>query len=153
MKRQVEEDPREMMALFNGLSQVVRCCCREEAFCEGVTFHQFMILDAVSRTNELHMTELHRILSVEKSTTTRLVNPLISQGLLQRSRADHDSRAVKLLLTREGIETHRRVLSCMTGFFRRMLAHIPPERRAEVLGSVKVFIEAIKSSAKGCHCG
>lgn len=142
-----------MMALFNGLSQVVRCCCREEAFCEGVTFHQFMILDAVSRTNELHMTELHRILSVEKSTTTRLVNPLISQGLLQRSRADHDSRAVKLLLTREGIETHRRVLSCMTGFFRRMLAHIPPERRAEVLGSVKVFIEAIKSSAKGCHCG
>ena len=140
------------MDVFGGLSQVLRCCCRDEAFCEGVTFHQFMILDAVAKEKELHMADLHKILSVEKSTTTRLVNPLIKKGLIRRDKADHDSRAVKLTLTREGRETHKKVLRCLTDFFERVLGNIPAKKRAEVLESVNIFINAIKNSANGCGC-
>jgi DNA-binding MarR family transcriptional regulator len=137
---------------MGGLSQVMRCCCRDEAFCEGVTFHQFMILDAVAKEKELHMADLHKILSVEKSTTTRLVNPLIKQGLIRREKADHDSRAVKLTLTGKGRETHKKVLICLTDFFQRVLGNIPAKKRAEVLESVNIFINAIKNSANGCGC-
>jgi DNA-binding MarR family transcriptional regulator len=81
----------DLIEVLGGLSQVMRCCCRDDAFCEGVTFHQFMILDAVAKEKELYMADLHKILSVEKSTTTRLVNPLITKGFLRRETASHDS--------------------------------------------------------------
>ena len=149
---EIKENNEELMDVFGGLSQVLRCCCRDEAFCEGVTFHQFMILDAVAKEKELHMADLHKILSVEKSTTTRLVNPLIKKGLIRRDKADHDSRAVKLTLTREGRETHKKVLRCLTDFFERVLGNIPAKKRAEVLESVNIFINAIKNSANGCGC-
>lgn len=140
------------MEVFGGLSQVMRCCCRNEAFCEGVTFHQFMILDAVAKEKELHMADLHKLLSVEKSTTTRLVNPLIKKGLLRRDTAAHDSRAAKLTLTSKGRETHKKVMVCLTNFFQKVLGNIPAKKRTDVLESVKIFITAIKNSANGCGC-
>jgi DNA-binding MarR family transcriptional regulator len=149
---QIKENTRELMDVLGGLSQVMRCCCRDEAFCEGVTFHQFMILDAVAKEKELHMADLHKILSVEKSTTTRLVNPLITKGLIRREKADHDSRAVKLTLTGKGRETHKNVQVCLISFFQRVLGNVPAKKRTDVLESVKIFIAAIKKSATGCEC-
>ena len=92
----------ELMEIFVGLSQVTRCCRQDVAFCEGVTFHQFMILDALAGKKEMQISDLHKLLVVEKSTTTRLVNPLIQKGLLRREKAQHDSRAATLILTEEG---------------------------------------------------
>lgn len=140
------------MEVIGGLAQVMRCCCRDEAFCEGVTFHQFMILDAVAKKKELHMADLHKLLAVEKSTTTRLVNPLIKKGLIQREKAVDDCRAVKLTLTGEGRETHRKVLLCLTDFFQRVLGNLPAKQSTDVLEAVKMFITAIKKSANGCDC-
>lgn len=147
---QIKENTKELMGVLGGLSQVLRCCCRDEAFCEGVTFHQFMILDAVATKKELHMADLHKLLAVEKSTTTRLVNPLITKGLLRRDTAAHDSRAAKLVLTKKGNETHKKVQVCVADFFQRMLGNIPVKKRADVLESVNIFINAIKNSANGC---
>jgi DNA-binding MarR family transcriptional regulator len=149
---QIKENTSELLEVFGGLSQVLRCCCRDEAFCEGVTFHQFMILDAVAKEKELHMADLHKLLSVEKSTTTRLVNPLIKKGLVRRDKADHDSRAVKFTLTKDGRETHKKVLICLTAFFQKVLGNIPAKKRTDVLESVKIFITAIKNSDNGCSC-
>jgi len=116
----------EMMEVFGGLSRVLRCCCRDEAFCADVTFHQFLILDAIAKQKEISLADLHKFLSVEKSTTTRLVAPLIGKGLLQREKADHDSRAVKLLLTPKGRKTYRKVLICLENFFRKSCAIFRP---------------------------
>lgn len=149
---QIKESTNELMEVLGGLTQVMRCCCRDEAFCEGVTFHQFMILDAVAKEKELQMADLHKLLSVEKSTTTRLVNPLIKKSLLRRDKADHDSRAAKLILTKEGRETHKRVQLCLADFFQRVLSKVPEKKRNEVLEAVKIFITAVKDSANGCNC-
>jgi DNA-binding MarR family transcriptional regulator len=151
MSKNVKKN-EDLMEVLGGLSQVMRSCCRDEAFCEGVTFHQFMILDAVAKEEELHMADLHKILSVEKSTTTRLVNPLIKKGLIRRYTAVHDSRAAKLLLTKKGKEAHKKVLACLADFFQSVLRNIPAKQRSDVLESVKLFIRAIKSSANGCNC-
>lgn len=135
-----------------GMAQVTRCCKQDVAFCEGVTFHQFMILDAVAKRQELHMADLHTILAVEKSTTTRLVNPLISKGLLRRDKAIHDSRAVTLFLTDEGRKIHQNVSLCLADFFQKINMNIPEEKRANVLESITIFITAIKKSADGYSC-
>ena len=152
MSVQEKGNIKELLEVFGGLSQVLRCCCRDEAFCEGVTFHQFLILNAVAKDRELYMADLHKLLAVEKSTTTRLVNPLIKKGLLKRDKSGHDSRAVKLTLTKAGKETHQKVDVCLSNFFERVLGEIPAKKRSDVLKSVKIFIEAIRASANSCTC-
>ncbi|MDI6741133.1 MAG: MarR family winged helix-turn-helix transcriptional regulator, partial [Smithella sp.] len=129
MSKKNHENTAEFVGLLRGLSQVMRCCCRDEAFCEGVTFHQFMILDAVAGSREMLMADLHTWLAVEKSTTTRLVNPLIAKRLLKREAVAHDSRAVTLTLTSEGKKTHKKVQACVADFFQRVLDNIPAKKR------------------------
>ncbi|MHB8907260.1 MAG: MarR family winged helix-turn-helix transcriptional regulator [Syntrophales bacterium] len=143
---------RELFEIIMGLAREIRCCSRDEAICGNVTFHQFIILDAVVKKGELGLADLHRLLSVEKSTTTRLVNPLIRRGLLSRDRAAHDSRAATLRATEEGRETHRRVRECLGGFFDGVAQNIPESGREEVLEAVKVFTTAMKKAAAAYRC-
>ena len=152
MQTEIKDSCRDIFELIMGLSREIRCCSRDEAFCRDVTFHQFMILDAVAKKREMNLAELHKVLSVEKSTTTRLVNPLIEKGLLKRDRATHDSRAARLTLTGEGMETHRQVWECLAAFFESFSRNIPEARREGVLESVRVFIEALRRAAVECRC-
>src|SRR4030042_438578 len=146
MSTNLDKSGRELLEIIMGLSREIRCCSRDEAICRDVTFHQFMILDAGAKKGELGLAELHGILSVEKSTTTRLVNPLIEKGLLKRDRATHDSRAARLSLTEEGAETHRRVWLCLSGFFANIVQRLPEGGKKEVLESVKIFIGAMRKA-------
>ncbi len=148
----IKEDCSELLDIFIGMSQVTRCCRQDVAFCEGVTFHQFMILDVVAKKKELNMADLHKILSVEKSTTTRLVTPLIEKGLLRRDRAENDLRAVKLVLTPKGKKIHKKVWMCLLSFFNKVNRNIPKNQKVNVLKSIHVFIEAIKEAAAEYKC-
>jgi DNA-binding MarR family transcriptional regulator len=152
MTTNLDKNCRELFEIIMSLAREIRCCSRDEAICRNVTFHQFVILDAVVKKGELGLADLHQILSVEKSTTTRLVNPLIQKGLLKRDRAPHDSRAAKLSVTEEGIETHRKVWECLGGFFDGIMQNIPQGHREEVLDGVKAFTAAMKKAAAAYRC-
>lgn len=152
MPTDLDKNYREMMEIIMGLAQEIRCWSRDEAICGGVTFHQFVILDAVAKKAGRDLADLHKILSVEKSTTTRLVNPLLQKGLLKRDKAEHDSRAVTLTLTEEGRDTHRRVWMCLEGFFQNITRSIPEKRQEGVLEAVKVFTAAMRRAAVECRC-
>ncbi|HRZ76160.1 MAG TPA: helix-turn-helix domain-containing protein [Bacteroidales bacterium] len=64
---------RKILSIIVVLAQALRMCRQNEAFCGGVTFSQFIILDAVAEHETLTMENLRDILSVDKSTATRLV--------------------------------------------------------------------------------
>lgn len=146
------ENHREILEIMTGLAHKLRCCRQDEAFCADVTFHQFVILDSVAKKKGLLLADLHRILAVEKSTTTRLVNPLIQKGLLQRDKAMHDSRAVRLVMTKEGREIHKKVWACLANYFQGVVCNIPEDKRDEVLESVRIFMNALGNSATECNC-
>ena len=152
MSTNLNKHCHEIFEILMALAREIRCCSRDEAICQDVTFHQFVILDAVAKKQGLDLADLHKILSVEKSTTTRLMNPLLQKGLLKRDKAEHDSRAAKLTLTEEGMETHRRVWMCLGGFFENITRNIPEDRQEKVLKSVKMFTEAMRKAADKCRC-
>lgn len=152
MSANPEKSFREIFETIMGLSREIRCCSRDEALCQDVTFHQFVILDAVADKGELDLAALHGILSVEKSTTTRLLEPLIRRGLLVKDRAAHDSRAARILLTEEGRQTHGKVWDCLRGFFANITRNIPEGKQQEVLEAVKIFAGAMNRAAAECRC-
>ena len=148
-----EENQREILTLMLNLAREIRCCSRDEAFCGNVTFQQFVILDAVAQAGALDLAALHGILAVEKSTTTRLVDPLLRKGLLNRDKAAHDSRAATLSLTGEGRRTHAEVWDCLSGFFDAIARNIGEEEREAVCRAVRRFAGALGKAAADCRCG
>jgi DNA-binding MarR family transcriptional regulator len=151
MNQKILPRDRDILSLIMDLSKAVRCCRQDEVFCEDVTFTQFMILDTIARNSILNMASLHDTLSVDKSTTTRLVAPLIRMGLVIRDRSDRDSRAATLKLTLQGKETHYKVWQCLLSFTRLVHSQIPEEKRDAVLESVRIFLGAMqKVTAMRC---
>jgi DNA-binding MarR family transcriptional regulator len=143
---------RDVLSLVSELCQVVRFCRQDATFCEDVTFTQFLILDEVEKKGELKMLDLHQILAVDKSTTTRLVNPLVKQGLIERRISDHDSRAVNLRLTPAGRKVHQKVWLCLEGFVGAIEGRIPERKKKVVYEAVKLFIDAVKKASSACPC-
>ena len=150
MSTRVSNQHRELFSLLSDLSRAVRCCQQEAIFCENVTFTQFFILDLVSSSGTLRQGELHEILSVEKSTTTRLVQPLVRQGLIVRERSNRDSRAINLKLTEKGESVLENVWTCLSRFVEGIRRGIPKGSRAEVFESVKTFLNALRNA---CNAG
>lgn len=147
-----KNDMSQWMDVFIGLMQASRCCRQDTAFCGGVTFHQYIILDAVFKTKDLRISDLHGILGVEKSTTTRLVNPLLVKGFLTKEPTASDSRAMRLALTKQGLKKHEEVQACLADFAGNILSHLPREDQEKILQSVQTFIGAIKNASGACHC-
>jgi DNA-binding MarR family transcriptional regulator len=152
MLKVVNENCCDLMEIFNGLAQVTRCSSQDAAFTEGVTFHQFMIMDVVAQKKTLHMADIHKILSVEKSTTSCHIKPLIQKGLLRREKATHDSRAVTLVLAEEGVKVHKKIRLCLMDFFRKVTRNIPASKKNEVLATVRSFISARRNASGNGSC-
>jgi DNA-binding MarR family transcriptional regulator len=152
MKKRIVCINRDVLSLVSELCQVVRFCRQDATFCQDVTFTQFLILDEIAKKGELKMLDLHQIIAVDKSTTTRLVNPLVRQGLIERRISDHDSRAVNLRLTPAGRKVHKKVWLCLEGFVGAIEGRIPEKKKKLVYDAVKLFIDAVKKASSACPC-
>jgi DNA-binding MarR family transcriptional regulator len=142
---------REIFALISELSRAMKCCQQEAVFSEDLTFSQFFILDLVAEGGTLRLAELHKTLSVDKSTTTRLVNPLVNLGLVRREKSHHDSRAVNLTLTGKGARVRKQAWDCMSSFIGQIQKGIPEEKRSEVYEALRLFLDAMRNACtQGC---
>jgi DNA-binding MarR family transcriptional regulator len=147
---QRSEQTKAVFHLLQNLVKVMRSFQSEAVLCEGVTFAQFCILDfAAARDGRLDLSELHGLLSVEKSTTTRMVDPLIKRGLVSRRKSEHDSRAIEIVLTAKGRNVHKNVWECVSGFIDGVVERIPGDKRSGVLDSLQVFIRSINQCCGG----
>jgi len=112
----VSQADRELIDLVAQLVRVARGFQQEQAFCEGITFTQFQILDrVVTAGGALGLSDLHAALEVDKSTTTRLVAPLLEDGLVTKHRREDDRRAFELRISGEGQAVNAKVWACIAG--------------------------------------
>ena len=147
-------DLREAYELLRDVARVARLFQQDNVHCGGVTFVQFTILDHVeAAAGGLELARLHAALAVEKSTTTRLVEPLVEKGFLVRAPAPHDARAIRLDLTAAGRAAHREYWACLSQGLRRAVDGLPRGRSAEVKRAVRLFVQTVgRLCGDGC-CG
>lgn len=152
MHRISSEKNRDLLFLISEMCQAARFCRQDSVFCDGITFSQFLILDALANRGTLKMADLHAILGVEKSTTTRLAKPLVDRNLIQKTTAAGDQRTICLSLTPDGRERYERVWHCFMGFADTVREKIPEEERRQVYSALKTFLKAIRTASSACPC-
>jgi len=144
MPQRMPEKDREILSIILELTKAVRCCRQNEIFCEEVSFTQFIILDAIAASRMLDMTRLKKVLSVDKSTATRLVEPLITHSLVVKEKSLQDSRMIILELTKEGKLVHTKIQQRITSFIRAIQTEIPDDKREASLEGIRIFLNAMQ---------
>jgi DNA-binding MarR family transcriptional regulator len=148
MKMPVPQSYQDVFSLIGELSRALRCCQQEESFCLDLTLSQFFILHTIAGKGQIPLAELHDILAVEKSTTTRMVSPLIRRGLVVQERSKHDSRALNLSLTPQGGEIYERIWVCLAEFLNTIQKGIPAAERRKIYGATQTFLNAVQDACK-----
>ena len=67
----------------------------------NISFQQALALAIIDESG-MKMSRLTKILGIDNSTTTRLIDGLEKKGLVKRRRDDFDSRSLKVFLTNSG---------------------------------------------------
>ena len=66
-----------------------------------ISFQQAVALAIIDKSG-MKMSRLTKMLGIDNSTTTRLIDGLEKKGLVKRRRDDFDSRSLKVFLTNSG---------------------------------------------------
>lgn len=137
---------RDTLTLLFELSKLTRCCQEGSVICQKLTFYQFYVLDLIDRKGILEMSDLHDLLYIEKSTTTRLIEPLVQEGLITKEKAVEDKRTIHLSLTELGKKTCQQTWLCVSTYIDQIDTHIPNEKKNEVYAALHLFLDALKNA-------
>ena len=143
---------REFLTLLFELCRASRCCQQEAMLCEDLTFIQFYTLDLVAQGDGMKLADLHEALLVDKSTTTRLLEPLLTRGYLRKAQLPSDARAARLTLTEEGRQVHARVGECVGGYLAGLDAEMPAGKRDEILAAVRLLLSVLQRACPSRNC-
>jgi len=75
---------------------------------DGTSMREYDVLYTLSKCDgPLRLSELHRNVLLSQPALSRLVERLVEQGLVRRTRDPQDGRSVRLALTAAGVERQR----------------------------------------------
>ncbi len=118
---------------------------RSEATCCAMTFSQCTALVEIGRGGFLSVNQLAERLDLDKSTVSRSSDKLVADGLLLREEDPNDRRYVVLKLSDKGLQIYRDIEQRMADYFETVIADINPKERQQLLVSLQLLTEAIKS--------
>ena len=98
-KRNKNQLSLQVLKKFRVIYAPVRQHFREIEQSCGVTGSQLWILQEVSRSPDIGISDLAERLSIHQSTCSQLADKLVSRGLLVKERSKEDQRRVGLCLT------------------------------------------------------
>jgi DNA-binding MarR family transcriptional regulator len=109
---------------------------------ESITVPQFRLLVVLHSRGPMKLSDLADILGVNPSTATRMVDRLVSAGLVDRQVNPTSRREVVLDLTEAGDETVTLVTQQRRRQIARIVARMPEGRRTQLIEGMDAFNEA-----------
>ncbi len=129
---------------------LVGVSARSLADIEGtVTVAQFRMLVVLEGAEDARLNRLAELLGVTSSTALRMVDRLVSAGLVTRRENAADRREVLIRLTTDGARLVRRVTERRREEIARIVGRVPEGVRADVLAALHVFAEAADEPTPG----
>ena len=134
-KRSCAFEPLTAGHLFFLLHHLVRqreLALGQELAASGLTLGPWQVLATLSRLGTATMGEVAAFCAADRTTLTRTVDRMVTDGLLSRERDAGDRRQVNLKLTDKGEAAYEAALVQVTRFNDRVTAVLEPEEMERV---------------------
>jgi DNA-binding MarR family transcriptional regulator len=112
---------------------------------DGASATQCTILTELGRAPSMTLAELSRRLRLDKGWTSRAVEQLVQDGLVDKIGSDTDRRVVALSLTRAGAAKHRRIDDTLDAQVERVIARVPEAERPVVARALAQLHDAYRA--------
>jgi len=109
---------------------------------DTVTLTQFRTLVVLDNREEINLNTLADLLSVTSSTAMRMINRLLTSGMVTRRDNPANRREVLLGVTDEGRRLVRQVTARRREEIARIVADMPDARRDELVAALRAFADA-----------
>jgi DNA-binding MarR family transcriptional regulator len=109
----------------------------------GLTLAAWRALLIIDRLQPCTMNALARVSAVERTTLTRTIDQLVSEGLAERCTPPQDRRQVQLSLTPAGVEMLDAGKTLIYADQRRALDGIDPDRLREATRLLRDVVERV----------
>ncbi|MFZ5969275.1 MAG: MarR family winged helix-turn-helix transcriptional regulator [Bacillota bacterium] len=139
------EHSKKLRELLKQLVRNLGILEKSEASCCGITLGQCHALVEIGNAKEISLNDLADILGLDNSTTSRTVNNLVNQDMVERETDPNDRRYIKIKLTKAGEETFHSIEESMEEYFSLVLQSIAEEKRAQVIESLQLIVQAVKN--------
>lgn len=103
---------------------------------------QCTILTELGRAQPMTLAELARRLRLDKSWTSRAIDQLVVDGLVEKVGGETDRRTVSLSMTRAGVAHHNRLERLLNDQVARIIARVPKTQRPGVAGALDLLHQA-----------
>ena len=117
-----------------------------EASCCGVTFAQCHAVVEIGRAGSISLNDLADTLNLDKSTMSRTINNLVTNGMAVREIDPADRRYITIQLTESGQKAFETIEKSMEEFFANIFAKIPEGKREQVLEGLQILLEALATT-------
>lgn len=138
------DDPEQVVAaLLTAARLLVAIAAKSLAAVEEtLTLPQYRLLVVLDSRGPSSLAGLAEALEVNPSTALRMVERLTAAGMVEKAVNPARRREVQLRLTGAGWQTVRQVNEHRRGEFSRIVAAMPAEQRAQLVGALTAFTEA-----------
>lgn len=137
---------REVARLHTHLQRTNVACCA------GTTVTQCTVLTELGRSGPVPLAELSRRIGFDKSWTSRAVEHLVKDGLIEKVPSESDHRKVRLSLTAVGEQRVRDLNCTLTGLSERVMERIPVSEHRGVHLALTLLLAALQAEDEG-HTG
>jgi len=110
--------------------------------CDGASTTACTILTELGRAPSMTLAQLARRLRLDKGWTSRAVDQLVDEGLVDKASGDGDRRTIALSLTRAGRAEHRRVEGLLNDQVARVIERVPVGQRPAVARALALLHDA-----------
>jgi DNA-binding MarR family transcriptional regulator len=113
------------------------------AFCGGTTVTQCTVLTELGRSGSVTLAELSHRIGFDKSWTSRAVENLVQEGLVEKVPSQTDRRTVRLSLSSLGQERLDELNQTLNGLADQAFEYIPADQHAAVRSSLELLQQAL----------
>lgn len=116
----------------------------------GFTTSQCYCLMNLLDHSNITMQTLSVHMNLDTSTMTRVVDKLVRDGYIERTRSDKDRRIVLVNLTSKGVDAATTVRNSIKVYYEEITKNLPKNRIDEVLEAVSLLMDAFEKANPNC---
>lgn len=116
-----------------------------------LTLPQMVTLFAIYENGSCRMSALAEATQQSAGTLTGIVDRLIDDGLVMRTRNDSDRRVVEVVLTAKGEQRIQRVIGARRTDMRRLFGRFGDEELTRLVGMLRILLEEMQSKGSAAE--